>query len=335
MSNLSYIRSKNKLENKLKILESLSVDQLNYFKNEYIKYEKRRNELIKKKEIEVNLFKEQCNVKITILRKLLTEQNNILSSLKNYKSSFFKNFICKFIGYQVKEYYIDKFIEIGSDKYKFPYRKENTLEHNIRKTHDDCRVHYYMRWEKANLDGSIFVKKLENVQLQIETVCNEIVQLEFATFKKIENINSAILGDCVEIEKGKKNKVLRFSNFKLIEIEKSIDINGKKEREKAKIAAYDKKARSISPNIKRKLNNQLKIYPKCPYCHKDIDRDAAHADHIYPVTKGGQSVSKNMVFVCSSCNLAKGKLTLRTFLIKNNINKELTYTVLEQLGKDF
>jgi len=109
----------------------------------------------------------------------------------------------------------------------------------------------------------------------------------------------------------------------------------KQEPVKARAAAYDNKQRQQAKSVRNSLRKQLDELPYCPYCTSPLSLDAAHADHIYPLAKGGLSTKRNMVFICASCNSAKGHLTLRAFLKKTKFDEEMVHENLEQLGKDF
>jgi 5-methylcytosine-specific restriction endonuclease McrA len=123
---------------------------------------------------------------------------------------------------------------------------------------------------------------------------------------------------------------------KISAAEQERDIRHQKlEHTKARAAAYDNKQRQQAKSIRQLLRSQLTILPICPYCEAPLTLDAAHADHIYPVAKGGLSTRSNMVFICSSCNVGKGRLTLRTFIRKAGLDEEAVHENLEQLGKDF
>ena len=60
----------------------------------------------------------------------------------------------------------------------------------------------------------------------------------------------------------------------------------KKARYKATIAGYEGKSRKLAESVK----GQLDIYDHCPYCGGNIGIEP-HADHIYPVSKGGRSTT--------------------------------------------
>lgn len=104
-------------------------------------------------------------------------------------------------------------------------------------------------------------------------------------------------------------------------------------KKKAKIAAYDEKSRDLGYQIRNALRKELTFGSKCPYCDNLLD-DKPHCDHIHPISHGGLSTNDNMVFVCSSCNLAKGDLTLREFIINAKLDRELIEQRLLKLGKN-
>ena len=102
----------------------------------------------------------------------------------------------------------------------------------------------------------------------------------------------------------------------------------RQERDKAHADAYRGNIREQSESVKRKL----KKTERCPYCGGLLRADF-HGDHIYPVDKGGLSTIENMVNVCKDCNLSKGKLTVRQFCNKRNLDLSEIERRLDQLGK--
>jgi 5-methylcytosine-specific restriction endonuclease McrA len=100
--------------------------------------------------------------------------------------------------------------------------------------------------------------------------------------------------------------------------------------ERAKISAYDGRSRDLTETVKKTLPKQS----NCPYCGESLG-ETPHADHIYPVTKGGHSVAANMVLVCAACNLKKGSMTLRAFIVQYGLDREAIEVRLHDLGKDF
>lgn len=97
-----------------------------------------------------------------------------------------------------------------------------------------------------------------------------------------------------------------------------------------KAAESTKEKRIIAKGIKRTLADN----EDCPYCGLTLLVDI-HADHIYPLAKGGESTKKNMVLVCAECNSKKGSLTLQAFIKKYSLNRDEIENRLLALGKDF
>jgi hypothetical protein len=50
---------------------------------------------------------------------------------------------------------------------------------------------------------------------------------------------------------------------------------------------------------------------RCVYCGSERD---LHMDHIWPVSRGGQNHTSNIVVACRSCNLSKSNKTLREWV---------------------
>jgi 5-methylcytosine-specific restriction endonuclease McrA len=88
--------------------------------------------------------------------------------------------------------------------------------------------------------------------------------------------------------------------------------------------------RSLSVSVKRRLQT----YEACPYCGGKIGADR-HADHIFPVSKGGLSIESNMVIVCANCNMKKSNLTLAMFIKKYQLERDKIEARLTELKKDF
>jgi 5-methylcytosine-specific restriction endonuclease McrA len=99
---------------------------------------------------------------------------------------------------------------------------------------------------------------------------------------------------------------------------------------KNKAAENTKTKRKIANGVKKNLADN----DECPYCGCELTT-FFHADHIYPVAKGGESTKRNMVLVCVDCNSKKSSLTLQAFIKKYNLNRDKIENRLEALGKDF
>jgi len=98
---------------------------------------------------------------------------------------------------------------------------------------------------------------------------------------------------------------------------------------KAAAASNNTAHRALAASIKRQLARSC----LCPYCGGPLG-DVPHADHIYPIAKGGRSVTRNMVWVCSDCNQMKKDLTLSAFIRQFGLPRSEIEQRLLDLGKD-
>lgn len=96
------------------------------------------------------------------------------------------------------------------------------------------------------------------------------------------------------------------------------------------IAGYEGKSRVVAKTVK----SRLPVNSECPYCGDDIGA-TPHADHIYPVSKGGRSTIANMVYICSDCNMKKSNKTLREYILKYGLDRDEIEQNLHDLGKSF
>ena len=52
----------------------------------------------------------------------------------------------------------------------------------------------------------------------------------------------------------------------------------------------------------------------CGYCGQQLDDGFTHVDHVVPLSKGGRTVPRNLIAVCSRCNCSKGARDLDEWL---------------------
>ncbi len=105
---------------------------------------------------------------------------------------------------------------------------------------------------------------------------------------------------------------------------------------KGRAEANDASTRYSARVVRRKLRDtQLLTLPNCPYCDDVMLVDDMHLDHIYPVSKGGRSSQKNLVFVCSACNLQKGTMTINKFVDQTGGDMSAIHRRLSLLEKDY
>ncbi len=99
---------------------------------------------------------------------------------------------------------------------------------------------------------------------------------------------------------------------------------------RAAAARNANEARRVAAQVRRRIERQK----QCPYCGGSL-QDNAQADHIYPLSKGGMSVERNMVFVCLPCNGKKTDLTLAAFIRRFGLDRGSIEERLTSMGKDF
>jgi chromosome segregation ATPase len=152
-------------------------------------------------------------------------------------------------------------------------------------------------------------------------------------FKLLKSLKSRIGSAEIRIEA--QIKGLEFLRNKEAEMaSKELEAAMKVDSYKAYAAAYFDQTRKLASTIKKSLQNQEALLSGCPYCGTNMG-NIPHADHIYPVAKGGLSTIKNMVLVCSTCNLKKSDRTLREFIVRNGLKRDFVEENLKLLKKHF
>jgi 5-methylcytosine-specific restriction endonuclease McrA len=92
------------------------------------------------------------------------------------------------------------------------------------------------------------------------------------------------------------------------------------------------KARERARRRADRLRKLVKKTSHCPYCSIELD-DSAQFDHIYPVSEGGLSTVKNMIWCCSACNSVKSSKGLTTFIHERGLPLSEVLARLKALGK--
>lgn len=83
--------------------------------------------------------------------------------------------------------------------------------------------------------------------------------------------------------------------------------------------------RYYGKNVKRRVNGYAKeqikdIDTNCIYCNRKLTEKNATADHIIPISLGGNNTQVNLITCCVRCNGDRGNKNFRTFLSEKNIN---------------
>jgi hypothetical protein len=118
------------------------------------------------------------------------------------------------------------------------------------------------------------------------------------------------------------------------ELERHLEALGGDTARLERLEAVEARVFQKERELAAKLRLTFKPTDKCPYCGGTLGSDP-HLDHIYPVSKGGLSVSTNLIFVCLQCNQRKADKTLAEFLISYDLDRQAVEVRLKQLGKDF
>lgn len=77
-------------------------------------------------------------------------------------------------------------------------------------------------------------------------------------------------------------------------------------------------------NVKRRTSGYAKDFinnhqnATCLYCGTKLDYNNATADHIIPISNGGNNTQVNLIVCCKTCNGERGNIEFRTYLSKKN-----------------
>lgn len=137
------------------------------------------------------------------------------------------------------------------------------------------------------------------------------------------------------VESKKRAYELEVSKTKKAElkIEKEQQKEAENKRIKALAAAHTGKTRQLATSVKNQLKKQIAVLSVCPYCGGGLG-ESPHADHIYPVAKGGLSTEDNMIYVCQKCNMQKRDKTLLEFVTENaKLDLSQVINNIKKLGK--
>jgi len=125
------------------------------------------------------------------------------------------------------------------------------------------------------------------------------------------------------------------NNYKarIIKYQKELERRSKTTNELEELRGVVAQVRNKSRQEANKIKPKLIQNYNCPYC--SILLIEIHIDHIYPISRGGLSTTKNMVAVCASCNMKKKDRTLAQFIKKYNLDRTLIENNLDILDKDY
>lgn len=77
-------------------------------------------------------------------------------------------------------------------------------------------------------------------------------------------------------------------------------------------------------NVKRRTSGYAKEFidehknAKCLYCESNLNLENATADHIIPISTGGNNCQVNLIVCCKDCNTERGNSEFMTYLSTKN-----------------
>ena len=190
-------------------------------------------------------------------------------------------------------------------------------------------LHYYLADDKRFLPQ--FSHKDQHDPEDKDAHLNNLYYGHLEQFHRIQVTNSGM--DSYWAEFRNLLDSLPHIRREVLKKEKSAKTKKKKQERSATLAAYEDKSRNIGRSIMAKMKSEVSSPFYCPYCSKKMPKTKIHVDHINPVSNGGLSVERNLVPVCSDCNLSKSDLSLRAFCKKNSYDFDQVCNTLEDMGK--
>lgn len=77
-------------------------------------------------------------------------------------------------------------------------------------------------------------------------------------------------------------------------------------------------------NVKRRTSGYAKEFidthknAKCIYCETKLNPENATADHIIPISNGGNNCQVNLIVCCKDCNTERGNVDFMSYLSSKN-----------------
>ena len=178
---------------------------------------------------------------------------------------------------------------------------------------DIIRFYYEDKKNKNILDN-----KLVNIKKEIKKIKEELLEID--RLKKPKRDEYSRIINTISLD-----NYIKIINAVLPEV--------KKNERRARLNAYENRARFGSQQLKTQELSQIEIPYQCPYCENFSEVSNLELDHIHPTSWGGLSMRQNVILVCNECNRRKSNTPLRRFAINYNLNYEEICNRLEALGK--
>lgn len=153
----------------------------------------------------------------------------------------------------------------------------------------------------------MLVKKIKTI---LKTKSAHFLSVDFKTYKKWK----WLIKIAIRLNKNYKPCEIYRKKFKSLEdfVVIGLKYNGKNVRRRTSGWA--------KTFIKRNRN------VKCIYCDIELNDDNATADHIVPISEGGNNTQVNLVVCCKDCNLERGNTGFKEYIsFKNKKLKKEKY----------
>lgn len=183
-------------------------------------------------------------------------------------------------------------------------------------------IKYIFKKKELTIDAEI---RIRNIELEID-------QINIGLQKKhpLDN-NPDYIYDVLNVNFVQEN--INNCKTRIIKYQKELDRRTKTTDELEELRGVVAQVRNKSRQEANKIKPKLVQNNNCPYC--SIVLVEIHVDHIYPISRGGLSVPKNMVAVCASCNMKKKDKTLTQFIKRYNLDRILIESNLDILDKEY
>lgn len=253
-------------------------------------------------------------------------EKSIIQSIKNFKTEIEKleKLKIEYLDYKIRKTKYEEEKTKSIEPLKQIYKQLIEEKDNYKKG-----IRYLFKEKELN----------EDIKLKVTEITNKIDYKLIELEQKYRVKKSPYLGhelDLDRIDYRIENDVTK----RIIDFQKSIEIYNKelekkqdKNQKNDNIIGLAAQATNKTRQRAKTIKNNIEEYENCPYCGETIIE--SHVDHIYPVSKGGLSTTKNMVRVCNSCNIKKRDLTLNQFIRKYELDREFIERNLDALNKSY
>lgn len=183
-------------------------------------------------------------------------------------------------------------------------------------TMEDIQEVILNRGERLTEDVDRFVQNNSKITRMFDFEKIHIVKLGIA----LGHLNKYSAEDLRQVKGEVVHLVDRFKNIKPEEIRDGLKIHTSLYKKELSLFFHDKlkeilkipvRDRSFPANMKKMLLSRTE---RCAGCECNLNQRNAHADHVVPHSRGGETNESNLAILCEDCNRMKSNKTLNDFL---------------------